>query len=165
MGEAKRTRQQRERSAWPRTDSFRGAIDLHILPPVPSIDGARVRELTGDDQIPSDVQISLRAFRAVVGNRTFHVGFCLGNESGFSAIGIAVIERLMVEAVNAVLHVVPIAHQDIAWDIVLRHLRSFTGKVLLFAFSDSDTYDAGTAETWYPPTSNCSQSTASNFNG
>jgi hypothetical protein len=42
-----------------------------------------------------------------------------------------------------------VVHQDIAWDIVLRHLRSFTGKVLLFAFPDSDTYDAGTAEKYY----------------
>jgi hypothetical protein len=44
---------------------------------------------------------------------------------------------------------VPVIHQDIAWDIVLRHLRSFTGRVLLFAFPDSDIYDAGTAEKYY----------------
>jgi len=52
MGEAKRKRQRREQSAWPRADSFRGAIDLHVLPPVAAINGARIRELTGDDSIP-----------------------------------------------------------------------------------------------------------------
>jgi len=34
---------------------------------------------------------------------------------------------------------------------VLRHLRSFTGQVLLFAFPDSDVYDAGTAEQYSSP--------------
>jgi hypothetical protein len=149
MGEAKRKRQQREQSAWPSADSFRGMIDLRVLPPVTAINGARIRELTGDDRIPDTAQISLRAFRAVVGDRTFHVGFCLGNDAGFSAVGIAVIDRLMMEAPGAPLHVVPVVHEEIAWDIVLRHLRSFIGQVLLFAFPDSDVYDAGTAETAY----------------
>jgi hypothetical protein len=149
MGEAKRKRQRQAQSAWPHSDSFLGAIDLHMLPPVTAINGARIRELTGDNTIPETPQIILQAFRAVVGERTFHVGFCLGNEAGFSAIGIAVIDRLMMEAPDAPLHVVPVAHQDIAWDIVLRHLRSFTGQVLLFAFPDSDIYDAGTAEKYY----------------
>jgi hypothetical protein len=79
----------------------------------------------------------------------FHVGFCLGDETGFSAIGIAVIDRLMVEAPDAPLHVVSIVHEEIAWDIVLRHLRSFTGRALLFTFPNSDVYDAGMAETYY----------------
>jgi hypothetical protein len=149
MGEAKRKKARKEQSDWPSSDTFQGAIDLHMLPPVPAINGARIRELTGDDQIPDTAQISLRVLRAVVGDRTFHVGFCLGNETGFSAIGIAVIERLMMEAPDASLHIVRIVHEDIAWDIVLRHLRSFTGRVLLFAFPDSDVYDAGTAETFY----------------
>jgi hypothetical protein len=124
-------------------------IDLHVLPPVAAINGARIRELTGDNTIPVATQIILKAFRAVVGDRTFHVGFCLGNYTGFSAIGIAVIDRLMMEAPGAALYVVPVVHQDIAWDIVLRHLRSFTGRVLLFAFPDSDIYDAGAAEKYY----------------
>ncbi|MGH6846952.1 MAG: hypothetical protein ACREC0_05810, partial [Methylocella sp.] len=93
--------------------------------------------------------VSLRVFRAVVGERTFHVGFCLGYGERFSAIGIAVIDRLMMEARGSALHVVPIVHEDIAWDIVLRHLRSFTGKTLLFAFPNSDVYDAGTVEIYY----------------
>lgn len=133
MGEAKRKRQQQQ-SAWPRSDGFRGIIDLHALPPVAAINGARIRALTGDVAIPDDAQIILRAFRAVVGERSFHVGFCLGDGEGFSAIGIAVIDRLMMEAPGAALHVVPVVHGEIAWDIVLRHLRSFTGQVLLFAF-------------------------------
>ena len=149
MGEAKRKRQRREQSAWPRADSFRGAIDLHVLWPVAVINGARIRELTGDSTIPDATQIVLEAFRAVVGDRTFHVGFCLGNGSGYTAIGIAVIDRLMMEAPGAPLHVVSVVHQDIAWDIVLRHLRTFTGRVLLFAFPDFDIYDAGTAEKYY----------------
>jgi len=66
----------------------------------------------------------LRTFRALVGERTFHVGFCLGNGEQFSAVGIAVIDRLMMEAPGAALHVVPVIHEEIAWDIVLRHLRA-----------------------------------------
>lgn len=147
MGEAKRKRQEREAS--PDTDSYRGTIDLHVLPSVAAINGARIRELTGDDTIPDSTRIILRAFKAIVGPRTFHVGFCLGDGESFSAIGIAVIERLAMEAPGAALHIVPIVHEDIAWDIVMRHLRSFTGQVLLFAFPDSDVYDAGTAQVWY----------------
>jgi len=149
MGEAKRKKQLREQAVWPRAGDFRGMIDLHMRPPAPTIDGARIRELTGDNTIPDTTQIILQAFRAVVGDRSFHAGFCLGNENGFSAIGIAVIDRLTMEAPDAVLHVVLVAHQDIAWDIVARHLRSFAGQVLLFAFPDSDVYDAGTAEIYY----------------
>lgn len=85
----------------------------------------------------------------MVGERTFHVGFCLGDGEAFSAIGIAVIERLAMEALGAALHIVPITHADIAWDIVMRHLRSFTGRLLLFALPDSDVYDAGTAQVSY----------------
>lgn len=147
MGEAKRKKQQQ--LAWPRADTFRGVIHLHGLPPVAAINGARIRALTGDETIPNDAQIILRAFRAVVGKRSFHVGFCLGDGENFSAIGIAVIDRLMMEAPGATLHVVPVVHGEIAWDIVLRHLRSFTGQVLLFAFPDSYIYDAGTAEVSY----------------
>src|SRR3546814_13597335 len=39
-----------------------GTIDLHVLPPVTALDGAGIRELTGDDRIPDTAQISLRAF-------------------------------------------------------------------------------------------------------
>ena len=46
-----------------------------MLPPVAAINGARIRELTRDTTIP-DTSI-LQAFRAVVGERTFQVGFCL----------------------------------------------------------------------------------------
>ncbi|MEP3741123.1 MAG: hypothetical protein ABJM89_03355 [Sulfitobacter pontiacus] len=147
MGEAKRKKQ--ERAAWPDSDRYNGTIDLHVLQPAAEIDGARIRELTGDDTIPDTTQVILRAFRAVVGERTFRVGFCLGDGESFSAVGIAVIERLSMEAPGAALHIVPIVHDDIAWDIVMRHLRSFTGQVLLFAFPNSDVYDAGTAEVSY----------------
>lgn len=146
MGEAKRKKRLQEQETWPSADDFRGMIDLYTLPPVATINGARIRELTGDDTIPVATRIILRTFRAVVGERTFYVGFCLGNETGFSAIGIAVIDRLMMEAPDASLHVVPVVHDEIAWDIVLRHLRNFTGQILLFAFPNSDIYDAGTAE-------------------
>jgi hypothetical protein len=127
-------------------------IDLQMLPPAASINGARVRDLTGDNSISDETQIilpTLRALRAVVGERSFHVGFCLGDETGFSAIGIAVIHRLMMEAPDAPLHVVSVVHEDIARDIAIRHLRSVTGRVLLFTFPNSDVYDAGMAETFY----------------
>lgn len=124
-------------------------VSLHTLAPVAAIDSARIRELTGDSSFPDSKQLVLNAFQAMVDQRSFHVGFCIGNESGFSAIGIAVIERLIMEVSSEALHVVPIVHDDIAWDTVLRHLRNFTGQILLFAFSDSDVYDAGTAEMFF----------------
>jgi hypothetical protein len=48
MGEAKRKKLVREQAVWPHAGDFRGMIDLHMLPPVHAIDGARIRELTGD---------------------------------------------------------------------------------------------------------------------
>ena len=149
MGEAKRRKLPHRQSDWPRSDSLWDIIDLHELPPIASINGTRMRALTGDDRIPENTQVILRAFRAVVGERTFHVGFCLGDGTQFSAVGIAVIDRLMTEAPESTLYVVPIVHEDIAWDLVLRQLRSFTGQTLLFAFPNSDVYDAGTAEIHY----------------
>jgi hypothetical protein len=125
------------------TDYFRGVIDLHMLPPVAEINGARIRALTGDATIPDATELILKAFSAVAGTRTFLVGFCIGDGERFSPIGIGVIERLMMEAPGAKIHVVPIVHEDVAWDIVLRHLRTFTREVVLFAFPNSDVYDAG----------------------
>lgn len=148
MGEAKRKRLQHNQTA-DSPAAFGGVIDLHTLAPVAAIDSNRIKELIGDDSLPDSKQVVLNAFKASVGERSFRVGFCIGSESGFSAIGIAVIERLMIEVPSAPLHVVPIVHADIAWDMVLRHLRNFTGQVLLFAFSDSDVYDAGTAEMFF----------------
>jgi hypothetical protein len=149
VGEAKRRKRQQDRARWPNSDSYYGPVDLHMLPPVPAINGTRIRALTGDDRIPETTQLLLQTYRAVVNDRVFDVGFCIGDGERFSAIGIAVIDRLMIAAPGSLLHVVPVVHEDIAWDIVLRHLRSFSGKVLLFAFSDSDIYDAGTAEIFY----------------
>ena len=57
MGEAKRKRPKREKLAWPQSDEFSGTIDLHMLPPVAAINGARIRELTGDMTIPDAQQI------------------------------------------------------------------------------------------------------------
>lgn len=148
MGEARRRKQRRAEVAWSSADGSRSMINLHTLPPVAAINGARIRELTGDETIPvpNTTQIVVQAFRTEVDKRTFHVGFCIGDETGFSAIGIAVIDRLMMASPDASIHVVPVVHEEIAWDIVLRHLRNFTGQVLLFAFPNSDIYDAGTAE-------------------
>lgn len=151
MGEAKRRRARVAEGDWPRAEAHREPIDLHTLPAVPQINGERIRALTGDPNIAvsKDSKILLRAFRALVGEREFNVGFCIGGQEGVSAIGVAVIDRLMLEAPNAPLHLVPVVYADIAWDIVLRHLRTFTGKLLLFAFPDSDVYDAGVAEISY----------------
>ena len=91
----------------------------------------------------------LWAFRAIAADRTFHVGFCIGDGERFSPTGIGVIERFTMEASKSKIHVVPIVHEDVAFDIVLRHLRSFTKDVLLFAFPNSDVYDAGTASIRY----------------
>jgi hypothetical protein len=88
MGEAKRKRQQQGLSAWPGSDSFFGLIDLHVLPPVAEINGARIRELTGDDTIPDTTQIVLQAFRAVAGQRTFHVGFASETRRGSAQSGL-----------------------------------------------------------------------------
>lgn len=151
MGEAKRKRIRAAQGDWPSADAHRGSIDLHTLPAVPEINGARIRALTGDATIAvsDETQILLRAFKATVGERHFNVGFCIGGANGVSAIGIAVIDRLTMEAPGASLHLVPVVHADIAWDMVLRHLRTFTGELLLFTFPDSDVYDAGVAEISY----------------
>lgn len=152
MGEAKRRRVRVARGGdWPSADAHHGQIDLHTLPAVPQINGARVRALTGDPTLPisHDTEIVLRAFKATVGARQFHVGFCVGGPRGVSAIGLAVIDRLAIEVPAGPLYVVPIVHADIAWDLVLRHLRTFKGEVLLFTFPDSDIYDAGVAEINY----------------
>lgn len=53
------------------------------------------------------------------------------------------------EAPGAPLHIVSVVHEEIAWDIVKRHLRSFTDELLLFTFPDSDLYDAGVVEIYY----------------
>jgi hypothetical protein len=152
MTRDKRKKQQKQ-SGWPRATSVRGVIDLHVLSPVAAITVARIRELTGDNEIGDPIDeaapVLLNAFRVVAGERSFHAGFCLGNEEGFSAIGTAVVERLAMEAPGEVLYVATIAHDDVAWDLVLAQLRSFAGQLLVFVFPNSDVYDAGTAETFY----------------
>ena len=151
MGEANRKRklQSQKVAIASSGDYFRGVIDLHMLPPVAEVNGARIFQLTGDATFSKETAITLRIFRAFVGARTFLGGFCIGDGERFSPIGIGVIERLRIEAPNSKIHVVPIVHEDVAFDIVLRHLRSFTGDVVLFAFSNSDVYDAGAAGTLY----------------
>ena len=147
MGEA--SRKKKIQAPWHDGSRYEGDIDLYVLPPISAINGARIRELTGDSAVPDATQVILRTFRAVVGERVFFVGFCLGDGEAFSAIGIAVIERLLLESPDTAIHIVPIVHEDIAWDIVMRHLRIFTAQVLLFCFPNSDVYDAGTAEISY----------------
>jgi hypothetical protein len=151
MGEANRKRKLRseQMNTASSDEYFRGIIDLHMLPPVAEINGARIHQLTGDAAFSNETAIILRAFRAVAGARTFLGGFCIGDGERFSPIGIGVIERLRIEAPTSKIHVVPIMHEDVAFDIVLRHLRSFTSDVVLFAFSNSDVYDAGAAGTLY----------------
>ena len=75
MGEAKRRRklQSEELAAFSPEDYFRGVIDLHMLPPVAEINGARIYALTGDESISETTRLILWAFRAVVGKRAFHV--------------------------------------------------------------------------------------------
>jgi hypothetical protein len=152
MGEAKRKQKLRgERQvATAPDDYFRGVIDLHMLPPADSLTLGRIRALTGYEVLPEELEPDdrvpiLMAFRTIVGDRQFHVGFCVGDGERFSPTGIGVIERLMMEAPGAKLHVVSIVHEDVAWDIVQRHLRTFNKDVLLLAFSNSDVYDAGSA--------------------
>lgn len=150
MGEARRRKKLQHDGESDRATVHDG-IDLHVLPPIAQIGPSRIRALT-DGNMPSIKEtagIILNAFRAVVGGLQFHVGFCIGDGESFSAIGIAVIERLMVEVPDAPIHVVPIVHEEIAWDVVLRHLRNFDERVLVFAFRDADVYDAGIGPTHY----------------
>lgn len=149
MGEAKRRKLSGESGHWPRAERVSAPIKLHMLPSAAQIDSDHIRAITGDDSIPAGTPVLLKTFRALAGERAYHLGFCLGDGHRFSAIGLAVIERLRLAAPRAKLHVVPIVHEDVAWDIVLAHLRSFSGQVLLFAFSNSDVYDAGVAEIYY----------------
>lgn len=156
MGEAKRKQilQEERQAATAPSDYFRGVIDLHMLPQVSGLTLERLRALTGHEVLPAemepdDVVPILMAFRAVVGDRKFHVGFCIGDGERFSPTGIGVIERLMIEVPGAKLHVVSIVHEDVAWDIVQRHLRTFNKDVLLLAFANSDAYDAGSSGKFY----------------
>ena len=79
MGETRRRRKKNHDRAWPFSDGFPGKIDLRMLSPVPEISAARIRAMTGDQTIPDTPQLVLTAFRAVVGDRTFHVDFCCGD--------------------------------------------------------------------------------------
>jgi hypothetical protein len=45
----------------------------------------------------------------------------------------------------------PISRADRAWARVLHQLRTFRGEILVFAFSDSAVYDAGTAPIYRAP--------------
>ncbi len=72
MGEAKRKKQ--ERAAWPGSDRYDGTIDLHVLPPVAAIDGARIRELTGDDTIPDTSFEALSLSEDVIGSAEVDIG-------------------------------------------------------------------------------------------
>jgi hypothetical protein len=152
MGEAKRRKAAKAAGKpWPEDAPFYGEIEMHMLPPLPKISD-RVRELTNDLSIPPNMQLVLKAFRVVSGSRSFYAGFCLGDGERFSPIGIGVVERLIAETTPATpMHVVPISEQEIAWDLVLRHLRTFAGDIIVFAFSNSTVYDAGAAEMFYAP--------------
>jgi len=68
MGEARR---RLDRPDWPRSDIYRGKIELHTLKPVPAINGARMRALTGDERISKTTKVILRTFRALVGDEPF----------------------------------------------------------------------------------------------
>ena len=57
MGEAKRRKQLTEQIGWTYGGDLRGMIDLHMLPPVATINGTRIRALTGDATIPDASQI------------------------------------------------------------------------------------------------------------
>lgn len=146
MGEAKRRRQSLVEHAG---EAFRGMVVLQWLPPDRKVSHALVERISEETEVSTGTQILLNAFRATVGQRSFHVGFCIGDGERFSAVGVAVLERLAVECPGATLNVVPVTTKEIAWDIVMRHLRTFTGEALLFAFPDSEIYDAGTAEKHY----------------
>jgi hypothetical protein len=156
MGEGKRRRLAMEAAGhrWPEGPPRGGVIELHRLPAVAASRCRVVREMNAalgaGERIADDRPISVEAYRAVVGGRRFLVGFCLGEEDRFSSAGLDVIDRLYEQAEGRPrLHVVPVLHRDIAWDVVLRHLRAFRGEVLLFSFPDPVTYDAGTAEKHY----------------
>lgn len=69
MGEA--SRRKRKRAAWPKSGRFDGEVGLYTLAPDPSINGTRINELTGDEFFPPHVNIIVRAFRAVAGEREF----------------------------------------------------------------------------------------------
>lgn len=69
MGEARRKREQAaSQNASAGTDA-RAVIDLHMLAPVPELNGRRIKELTSDESLPfaDSIQVIVQAFRAVVG--------------------------------------------------------------------------------------------------
>lgn len=151
MDEAKRRKQRASVGTSGRAAEIQGRVRLDWLPASPAITSDRLKEL-GEVGISPGTQLILKAFRATVDQRAFLVGFVVGDAERVTAIGNLTIERLAMELeLPMPFHVAPVTDSEIAWDLVLRHLRTFTGKVLLFAFSDSSVYDAGTVEIFYAP--------------
>ena len=146
MSQAKRRREQLSRVSEAFREMLYENISLHWLSPTLEIDGAYTAKLAVDESLGDFSQVTLQAYRANIGGRVFHVGFALGDGESFSAFGSAVIARLGLETQSGQLHVVPVSHKDIAWNIVLRHLRSFDGQTLLFVSPDPDTYDVSVGE-------------------
>ena len=149
MSQAKRRREQLSRVSEAFGEMLYESISSYRLPPVPEIDGPYMAKLAGDESLGDFSQVMLQTYRAEISGRMFHFGIALGDGESFSAVGSAVIAQLGFEIQNGQLHVVPVFHTDIAWEIVLCHLRSFDGQTLLFVSPDPDTYNARVAEMRY----------------
>ncbi len=125
-------------------------IKLTFLSPVTSGSFPSYSKAHADMGMREDQLLALNAFKASFRDSEFLVGFCVGDGQMVSQIGMLVMDRLLMESPKEIsVRVIKLDEYDIAWDIVLRDLKSFNGSALLFAFADSEVYDAGTAEIFY----------------
>ena len=145
MSQAKRRREQLSRVSEAFREMLCVNISLHCLRP-PRKSMAPIRPGLRSMRVWETSRRLCQAYRAKIGGGVFNFGFALGDGESFSAFGSAVIARLGLETQSGQLHVVPVSHKDIAWNIVLRHLRSFDGQTLLFVSPDPDTYDVSVGE-------------------
>ena len=115
----------------------------------PSADNSPLLRTAGAEQIAAAKTLVLNAFRAEVGERSFCVGFTLGTGDKFTSIGVAVVDRIVNEAPGQVIGMAPVTSKVSAYAGMMRRLRSFEGKALIFCFPDWATFNIGMADLFH----------------
>lgn len=115
----------------------------------PSAENSPLLRTAGAEQIAQAKALVLNAFRAEVGARSFCVGFTLGTGDKFTSIGVAVVDRIVNEAPGQVIGMAPVTSKVSAYAGMMRRLRSFEGKALIFCFADWATFNIGMADLFH----------------
>jgi hypothetical protein len=103
----------------------------------------------GEQQKAAAQRLVLNAFRAEVGGRSFAAGFAMGTGERFTAIGVAVVDRIVHEAAGKTIAMAPITGKDDAFGKMMRTLGSFEGEALVFCFADFASFNAGMADLFH----------------